>query len=56
MLVNGIPVIILGDTALTAAQQIQEAAEKRIRLCTRAIYDLLFFGIRSRPLCGRYPN
>jgi hypothetical protein len=43
-LVNGIPVTVLGDKAETAAQRVQEAAERVIRLCTRAIYALFFLG------------
>jgi len=42
-----LPVVVLGDTALTAAQQVQGAAEALIRICTRALYvlGLLFLGL-----------
>ena len=42
-----LPVVSLGDTALTAAQRVQEAAKSLIRVCTRALYvlGLLFLGL-----------
>jgi len=48
-LLEGIPVAILGDAALTAARRLQEASEYLISICSRAIYFLgvlgLLFGV-----------
>jgi hypothetical protein len=41
---RGLPVAVLGDRALTRAQQVQEATEKLIRLCSRIAYLLVFLG------------
>jgi len=40
-----LPVAVLGDRALTRAQQAQEATETLIRLCSLTVYFLVFFGM-----------
>jgi len=44
-LVQELPVAVLGDAALTAAQRLQEAAERLVRVCTWATYILFVVGL-----------
>jgi hypothetical protein len=44
-LVEELPVVVLGDTALSAARRIEEASEYLIRVCTRIIYVLGFLSL-----------
>jgi uncharacterized protein YlxP (DUF503 family) len=41
-LVQEISVTLLGDAALTAAQKVESALETLVRICSRAIYILMF--------------
>ena len=43
-LLGEILVAVLGDVTLTAANRVQEATERLIRICTRTIYVLFFLG------------
>jgi hypothetical protein len=44
-LVQELPVVVLGDAAQNAARRVQEAVEKLIKICNRAIYLLGFLSL-----------
>jgi hypothetical protein len=44
-LLEELPVVVLGDAALSATRRVEEASEYLIRMCSRAIYVLGFLSL-----------